>query len=292
MKKSSLIFVLFQSLSLSLYAGGMWDDDEEDLSQLSTEELFELEEITREAEQLEKEEIDLSAFARSIYSRSGEDGVLEELFNLIGDKNSYFVEIGIGKDGEEGNALHLKLDKDWKGVILDPEIEDLSLGIHAEEITPENVISLLDKYQVPKEFSLLSIGMDFCNTEIWNAINNRFDPDVVILPFDPHHRSFPLADLPSDLPTKIELLSTYFAQIDRAFEIGSGKGYSLVFADGNSMNLFFVRSALLKQNNIKVKGENQIRTLLRSVGNMTLDLALFPHIQNSRNFKLKLPSKR
>ncbi|MBI5116087.1 hypothetical protein HZA56_06405 [Candidatus Poribacteria bacterium] len=64
-----------------------------------------------------KDELRLSRHGTKIYSRSDEDGIIQEILARIGVVHSTFVEIGVGK-GSENNTAALLIRK-WKGVWLE-----------------------------------------------------------------------------------------------------------------------------------------------------------------------------
>lgn len=351
MKQLWMPLLAMQAVVFSLSGGGMWGDDEKDLKCLPRDELLAIEETTRQKEALGETVVDLSKYAKKIYSRGGEDGVIEKIFDLLEEENEFFVEIGVAKEGREGNALHLKRNRGWEGVILDPETSLPCEGIHCEQITPDNVISLFEKYQVPREFGLLSIEVEGPHDELWSSITTRYQPDVVIVPFTPEKRidlivetsgeafskvvsstsgkgedsaldlskktsvnggkrvellvesasEFPpvrkrvemvakggsarskkrsekKVELPQELPSRMDLLSDCLDCIEKSVDLGKASGYSLVMAEGDSMNLVFARTELLREKKVRVKGENQIPVLLRSIRTSHLDLMMSPFL--------------
>src|SRR5262249_20154926 len=56
----------------------------------------------------------LGRHERQVFSQSGEDGIIEEIFARIGETNRQFIEFGVGT-GVENNSAYL-LVKGWKGL--------------------------------------------------------------------------------------------------------------------------------------------------------------------------------
>ncbi|KAK3582500.1 hypothetical protein CHS0354_024047 [Potamilus streckersoni] len=117
--------------------------------------------------------------------------------------------------------------------------------IKKEFITAENINSLFNKYNVPKEFDLLSIDIDSTDYWIWKAIEG-YIPRVVIIEYN---ASFP--------PTESKVVkydpnllwdnSNYFGASLLAYEkLGKEKGYTLIACDKTGTNAFFIRSELIK----------------------------------------------
>jgi hypothetical protein len=105
---------------------------------------------------LHGEVINLSEYERKVFSQNGEDGVLNAIFDAIGETNKYYVEFGTG-NGDECNTRYLKNYRNWNGLLMDVEYEDRKINLNREFITAENINYLFQKYEVPKEFDLLSM---------------------------------------------------------------------------------------------------------------------------------------
>lgn len=187
------------------------------------------------------DDIDLSYYEKSVYSQQGEDGIIEKIFDLIGVSSKYYVEFG-AKDGHHlSNTKLLREKHGWKGLLLDDKYIDKKINLYKEFITAENINELFRKYNVPEDFDLLSIDIDYNDFHIWNAIDPRYRPRVVIIEYNATH-------LPNeDKVVKYEPYgfwdrSNYYgASILALYRLGRKKGYSLVYAEKNGINLFFIR---------------------------------------------------
>ncbi|MCM1541811.1 MAG: hypothetical protein NC121_11170 [Blautia sp.] len=75
----------------------------------------------------------LERYGYKVYSQNDEDGIIEEIFNRIGEKYRTFVEFGV-QNGLECNS-HFLLHKGWKGIWIEggkrycKEIRDLFNGL-------------------------------------------------------------------------------------------------------------------------------------------------------------------
>jgi hypothetical protein len=96
-----------------------------------------------------------------IYSQNGEDDVLLWLFANIGTINhpACFVEFGV-ENGFQCNTRFLRQHLGWKGLMMDGSNQDLTINLHRESISAENINVLLAKYQVPPLIDLLSIDVE------------------------------------------------------------------------------------------------------------------------------------
>lgn len=211
--------------------------------------------------------IDLSTFEQSVYSQNGEDGTLEKIFELIGILDQgYFVEFGAGS-GSECNSRYFKENYGWQGLLMDSHFENESINLHKEWVTAENINDLLEKYQTPKDFDLLSIDIDFNDFHVWKAIDNGlFNPKVVIIEYNATH-----------LPTEDRVVAynptggwdgtNYFGASLLAFtHLGNEKGYSLVNTDKRGVNAIFVRNDLIPASPSIFKDINNVEALYHPAG--------------------------
>ena len=66
----------------------------------------------------------LIPYGYKMYSQGDEDGIINEIFNRIGETNKIFVEFGSG-NGLAGNTLAL-LFKNWSGLWIDGSLDDIN----------------------------------------------------------------------------------------------------------------------------------------------------------------------
>ncbi len=198
----------------------------------------------------------LNRYERQIFSQGGEDGIIEEIFKRIGTTNKYFVELGIG-NGLENNTAYLLLNH-WSGLWLDRSskkinlilqkfqslIEHNKLMVKQAFVTAENIETLLQELNAPKEFDLLSIDIDGNDCWVWQVIN-KFSPRVVVIEYN--------ASLGPQLEWAMEYNSQnawdhslYFGASLKAIEkLGQSKGYKLVGCELTGNNAFFIKENLV-----------------------------------------------
>ncbi len=186
---------------------------------------------------------DLEASASSCFSQGGEDGVLQRLFEKIGVLNRRFVEFGAWDGVHHSNTANLRLNHGWSGLLM--EGSDRADGdlVKREYVDPENVESLFERYDVPREFDLLSIDIDGHDYWVWKAIN-AYSPRVVIVEYNifflPGSAKTIVYD--SDYRWDHESYVKYHGASLAAFEkLGRQKGYVLAFTEPFFPNAIFVR---------------------------------------------------
>lgn len=199
----------------------------------------------------------LTKFEYGVYSESGEDGIIDEIFKRIGTTNRYFVEVGVS-DGLQCNTTYL-LVKDWAGLWLESNARDIrrirrkfrtlinssKLAVKETFVTAENIEGLLDQGQVPREFDLLSIDIDGNDYWVWKAVSS-YRARAVVIEYNAIFRP--------DVKWVVKYRSdfkwdrtSYFGASLRSLEVlGASKGYRLVGCTFAGVNCFFVREDLVR----------------------------------------------
>ena len=198
--------------------------------------------------------IDLQPYEKKIFSQNGEDGITIKLLELIGYTNKYFVEFGTA-DGFECNTKVLWQNFGFKGLLMDGSNANDTINLKQEFITAENINNLFYKYNVPKEFDVLSIDIDFNDFYVWNALKN-YSPRIVIIEYNAVHLPHEDKVVVYDSTHMWDLCDYFGASILAYRKLGNLKGYTLVYADNNGVNLFFVRSDILKRKRLVFKDQD------------------------------------
>lgn len=139
----------------------------------------------------------LNARRDNITSQNGEDGVLQAIFERIGEGKKWCCEFGAW-DGMTFSNTYSLLMRGWSGVLIEsvPErFEKLvrntaQLNVTAIRAMVTNVDGILRDTEIPKDFDLLSIDVDGQDYPLWQdmriyrprvvvlEVNSGFQPDV------------------------------------------------------------------------------------------------------------------
>jgi hypothetical protein len=185
----------------------------------------------------------LEACERKVFSQNGEDGVIEAIFNEIGVTNRYFVEFGCEQAVECNTAYLLSLG--WTGLLMDGAgiSKNPLADVKKEFITAENINALFAKYNVPREFDLLSIDIDGNDYWVWQQITYR--PRVLVTEYNAHVPPNMARTIAYD-PTFQWNGTDYFgASLLALRELSRSKGYTLVYCERSGANAFFVANNAL-----------------------------------------------
>ena len=217
------------------------------------------------------------------YSQTIEDGIIEGIFKNIGTTNKYFVEFGAWDGTFLSNTGNLRINEKWDGLLMEGNKQkaDQYDYVQHEFITAENINELFGKYNVPKEFDLLSIDLDGNDYWIWKALDEtKFKARVVIVEFNANipNQLEPLAVKYSpELDTTDPSIYYYSATIAAWKNLAELKGYSLIYRVNNH-NLFFVDTSLLHEEDINIP----IEMFLNKDNTIPLDRPA-PHGYESKN---------
>jgi hypothetical protein len=187
--------------------------------------------------------MNLRNFESNIKSQYGEDGVIAEIFNRIGNDNKVCVEFGAWDGTHLSNTWNLWHNLNWgayliegdpaKAKVLEKAVEAFP-NVHAIEayVMPEGENSLdviLSRQNVPKDLDLLSIDIDGDDYYIFQNLNN-FRPRVIIIEFNP------------TVPPHLEMVQARGEYMGASalslVKLGESKGYKAVYI--TDVNLFFV----------------------------------------------------
>lgn len=188
---------------------------------------------------------ELKEAEKSVYSQKGQDGILEAIFNQLGIIKGTFVEFGARDGVELSNTAHLRLNKGWRGLLMDTE--PLSPIVEKEFITAHNINRILSMYKVVK-LDLLSVDIDGNEAYILEAIN--INPKVVITEFNSKFSNDENYSIEYDPKHKWAGDDYYGASLLALNRIMSRKGYTLVYTVAE-LDAIFIRAELLDNNYIK-----------------------------------------
>lgn len=202
--------------------------------------------------------MNLIKYSRDITSQYGEDGIIEKIIEIIGDKISkYSVEFGAWDGKHLSNTWNLIHNSDWSGCYIEGNYErysqlnnsylsnDRITCIHAmvsDSTDSKNcLVNLLKNAGAPTHIGLLSIDIDGNDYAVWRDFSG-FEVDIVCIEFNP------------TLPPNLE----YVDSGGRAFmgssalsltKLAQSKGYELVACTFS--NCIYVKSEYFPLFNIK-----------------------------------------
>lgn len=212
----------------------------------------------------------LTDYQHSVYSQSGEDGIIEKILEIIPGKNGWCVEFGALDGRSMSNTRNLIENKDYSAILIEgskasykelckefsnnPKVKTLNKFVGFGR--NDNLDKLLLETSVPIDFDFLSIDIDGNDYHVWKAIK-AYRPKVVCVEFNP------------TIPTEINFVQPADPKVSQGasllalVELGKSKAYEIVSVLG--VNAFFVRSEYFPLFKIIDNRPEVLRTNLESI---------------------------
>jgi hypothetical protein len=202
--------------------------------------------------------IKLNDYRASKYSQTGEDGILEKLFEVLNIKNGQFCEFGASDGFSYCNTRKLR-EEGWGGVLIEGDptyvegmknnlrdfknIEVLESFISCED--GETLDEILTSTQLNKDFDFLSIDIDGNDLWIWKSLK-KYDPKVIMVEYNSNYDPASSLCIKYDKDHRHQLDAYYSATAGAYKKLADQKGYKLVgFTEG--LNLVFCRKDIASE---------------------------------------------
>lgn len=188
---------------------------------------------------------DLLTYSRDVTSQHGEDGIIERIFDIIGEESKWCVELGALNGVHDSNVWHLINECGWSGVLIEADYTQFE-RLHKEYADVERVLCIntfvsfdgansLDAIFVhtplPRVFDLLSLDIDGNEYHLLDSLAD-YHPRVMVVEFN------------QTIPNEVAFIQPRDMHVFQGsslrslVELGKHKGYELVAA--NEANAFFV----------------------------------------------------
>ena len=181
------------------------------------------------------------------FSQNGEDGVILKLAEYINKtRKGIFVEFGAA-NGDETNTRILREKYQWTGLLMDSYIGhnyDPQKNFYREEITHENILDLFEKYNIKKDFDLLSQDTDYADYWILEKILSKYIPKMIVVETNQEKGCVTVAK-PTEL-TYWDGNSRYAgASLCAYLCLAKQYGYTIIYCEKSNVNCFWIRNDLL-----------------------------------------------
>ena len=68
----------------------------------------------------------------------------------------------------------------WNGLLLDVNFNNPAINLHKERVTPDNIVGLLEKYNVPHDADYISIDIDSVDAFVfYRILSSAYRPAVI-----------------------------------------------------------------------------------------------------------------
>jgi hypothetical protein len=116
---------------------------------------------------------------------------IENIVTKVGLEEKSYIDIGAGNGFSSSATYAFAKNSQWTGLSI--EASELSFKkmayiyknfknaiVNKEKVTPNNIIQILDNYEVPKDFGILNIDIDSYDLDVLKAmIDNKYKPSII-----------------------------------------------------------------------------------------------------------------
>ena len=95
-----------------------------------------------------------------VYSKNFEDGVTQYFIDYFKIDPGVYFEVRAGL-GLECNTRILRENLGWTGLLIDPSFEDNKINLKKAEVSPNNVLELLEKFNIGSKLDFIAIETDY-----------------------------------------------------------------------------------------------------------------------------------
>ena len=189
----------------------------------------------------------LREYAQNVTSGGGEDGIIKRMFEVIGARNKWCVELGALNGTHDSNSWNLINNEGWSAVLIEgdrtyfekaaalykdaPRVHAVNSFVSFEG--KNTLDAVLGRTPIPRDFDLLVLDIDGNDYHVWDSLA-AYRPRAVCIEFNP--------TIPNDIlfVQPRDMCVFQGSSLRALFELGARKGYRLVATtDGNA---FFVVS--------------------------------------------------
>lgn len=203
------------------------------------------------------------------YSESNEGPLLRSLIDKIPIKHKAFLDIGAGSGFYGSNTIDLLLNKRFKGVFIEGDVNNLDklrseienttsitktqYLLHEAYVSSGNINSLVQSFDGFNGFDIMSIDIDSVDFWVWKALD-VIHPAIVIVEFQCIFKAEESLVSPNMARQGFVQRNgnTYCisnsASLSAFVKLGLEKSYTLVAVSDSGFNAFFVKNDLALKN--------------------------------------------
>ena len=195
------------------------------------------------------------------YSQFGEEPFIKHIFDSVGTRYKYFVDLGAGDGTYLSNTKYLKDTLGWGGLMVDADNKGNNEVLQSF-ITDDNITEILISNQVPQDFDFLSIDLDGNDYYILDSILNDYRPSLILAEFN---GTIPIGE------SKIMQYNSshtwgnddyYGASFEAMKRLGELHGYKTIFSFA-STNIYMLDKNLMGNPDIELNVSYQDRKSTR-----------------------------
>ena len=193
----------------------------------------------------------LLKYARNVTSQNGEDGIIEQIMEVISPQHKYCVEFGAWDGKHFSNCHNLIMNKSWSGAMIEANADKYKELVATYAQQPgvacinkfvqfegsDSLDNILDSVQGLEDIGVLSIDIDGNDYYVWESLK-KYTPELVVIEFNP------------TVPNDVIFVQERSPRVNQGCSLlslillGRGMGYELACC--TAWNAFFVKKAKLQ----------------------------------------------
>jgi hypothetical protein len=112
---------------------------------------------------------------------------LNSILSHIKTPSFYVIDIGASTGVDSDPVFNFIVDKKYRGLCIEGKSQNVNIlrtkthfDIHDGYVTPSNVLTLFENYNVPYDLDILKIDIDGYDLEVLRVILSKYNPKIII----------------------------------------------------------------------------------------------------------------
>ena len=178
------------------------------------------------------------------YSQNGEEGYIKYILDNIGYGDRFLVDIGAWDSIHLSNSKYFIENFEFNSLLLDGDNHGNS-AVKEEWITAENICSIFEKYNVPKNLSFLNIDIDGNEYYVLDSILNKYRPNLIVSEINGEFSEEKCITIEYNPGHTWGHDNYYGVSYGAIKKLGEKHGYRIIFQN-DSLNVYLVRKELIE----------------------------------------------
>lgn len=175
-----------------------------------------------------------------IYSQYGEEHYIRYILNQVGETNKHFVDIG-ANDGTYLSNTKLLSEQGWNGLLIEGKEFPLT---KQHFVTKENILEILESYNTPIEFDLLSIDIDGNDYWVLQEILTKYKPRLIVSEYNAEHNPQESKAIEYNPDFVFKANDYYGYTLEAGKKLAAKCGYTIIFTN-SCLNAYYLRNDLV-----------------------------------------------
>ena len=186
------------------------------------------------------------------YSQANEESYLSHILKNVPSKKKMILELGAW-DGYHLSNTRYFIENGYEALLIDGDNKG-NEEVKQHFIMKENVLALLNTYNMPTEFDLFCIDLDGNDIYILDEVLLKFKPSVIIAEFNPIFAQGQSIAIKYNSQHTWNEDDYYGFSFSAGIKMAESNGYTCIFQNDN-LNMYFVENNVLAESLNVLVGE-------------------------------------